>query len=96
MAASVSVSSYDDCYCLNITDESNTGATIRNSGDRYNYYDIETEELVSSYGGESTSYITTQTIEESLETPTEFVIDPSKYPYGMSVNTRTGKNNMKH
>ena len=91
MATGVSVTSYDDCYCLDITDESTSGATIRDTGDKYYYYDIETEALNSSYTGESTGYIMTQTIEQILETPTELEIDPSKYPFGMSVSTRTGK-----
>ena len=96
MAEGETVSSHSDCYCLNITDESNTGATIRNTGDTYYYYNIETETLLSTYGGgDSTGYIMTQTIEKRLETPTEFVIDPSKYPHGMSVSTRTGTNIMK-
>jgi hypothetical protein len=89
MATGVSVTSYDDCYCLDITDES--GATIRNTGDRYNYYDIQIGTLVSTQSGDSTELIFTQTVEQSLETPTKFDIDPSKYPYGMYVSTRTGK-----
>ena len=89
MAEGETVSSHSDCYCLDITDESTTGATIRNTGDKYNYYDIDTNILVSSYGGESTSYIMTQTIEESLDTPTVYDIDPSKYPYGIYVSTPT-------
>jgi len=89
MAEGETVSSYSDCSCLDITDESTTGATIRNTGDKYNYYDIETDTLRSTHGGESTSYIMTQTIEESLDTPTVYDIDPSKYPYGIYVSTPT-------
>ena len=85
MAEGETVSSYSDCSCLNITDESTTGATIRYDGERYNYYDIETETLVSMEFGN----IYPQTIEESLDTPTVYDIDPSKYPYGIYVSTPT-------
>ena len=90
MATDVSVTSHYDCYCLDVSEESTTGATIRNTGDFNYHYDIETD------SGVQTVYIMTQPIEESLETPTEFLIDPSKYPYGMSVSTRTGTYIMKH